>query len=148
LTAALSAVRGVRRVRVIFRPGPHRVSVQPVVGPRKVSKVRGLTAGLTAANRRLNFKLKFNLALTAADHHPRVCPPLGRPGPRTPDRPAPTAGSGPDRDGSPTVRAEFYPSPPGVYPARRAPPAAARRARALDRRSRRTAGAPFIIYSP
>ena len=66
MTAALSAVRGVRRVRVIFRPGPRRVSVQPVVSPRKVLKVRGLTAGLTAAYRRLNFMLKLNLALTAA----------------------------------------------------------------------------------
>jgi len=107
LTAALSAVR---RVRVIFRPGPPRVSVQPVVGPRKVSKIRGSTAGLTAANRRLNFKLKFNLALTAADRRPRVYPlrpppvrrppakwrpppaglsALSRPGPRTPDRDRP-----------------------------------------------------------
>ena len=74
-SAALSAIRGVRRVRVIFRPGPRRVSVQPVVSPRKVLKVRGLTPGLTVAYRRLNFKLKFNLALTAADRRPRVYPP-------------------------------------------------------------------------
>ena len=70
MTAALSAVRRVRRVRVIFRPGPRRVSVQPVVGPRKVSKLRGLTAGLTAVDRRPSFKLKFNLALTASDRRP------------------------------------------------------------------------------
>ena len=37
--------------------------------------MRGLTPGLTVAYRRLNFKLKFNLALTAADRRPRVYPP-------------------------------------------------------------------------
>ena len=41
--------------------------MQPVVGLRKAR-------GLTAADRRLNFKSKFNLALTAADRHPRVYP--------------------------------------------------------------------------
>ena len=137
MTAALSAVRGVRRARVIFRPGPRRVSVQPVVGPRKVSKVRGLTARLDRRRPQAELQVEVQPDLgrsrpppASLSAPPAACAPAGRqvaPAARGFVRHSAALGPRPDRGGSPVVRAEFYPSPPGVSsrppgPARDRPP--------------------------